>query len=38
MYFREYTDEDLTIQAVEKAYAGFYSRCRKTNIEMTSHI
>lgn len=38
MYFREYTEEDLTIHAVEKAYADFHSRCRKENIEMKNPV
>lgn len=38
MYFTEYSEKDLTIHAVEKAYAGFHSRCRNANIEMSSSI
>lgn len=38
MYFREYNEEDMTIHAVEKEYSGFYSRCRKANIEMSSSV
>lgn len=38
MYFREYTEEDLTIHAVEKEYANFYCQCRNANIEMNNSV
>jgi len=34
MYFREYSEDDHSIRAIENSYCLFYSQCRSGNIEL----